>query len=391
MFSAGRVQIWQDAGMLRLSRPGAEVAGAQISPISEAKNLMIQMNFRPIVHVAALTVCGGIINFGGLVCACVQQEGAKDTSVATIGVVPGTGQVATKVGDDFEDPNWTCELNLPKSSFEEDNQKREPGALISNRRWYEGAKRGIPDVVQRVATPENGLEGSEGTLLLRSLQTGVPGRLSHKNQQDVSVCDVDSRLGGMLPVSQSPSVVVRVFLPEFDQWQVRQGAHFGFRTSLTTTKLVSQPSGRGRFATNRTVREQEQYWPGMFADFTPAQVSTSGKDEFQWRIRSNPRGYDFHGKAISQAGWWTLGISITPDGRVHYYAKPGVQDLTAADHIVSQTPYSYRAEYFKTFFFNVINGDDGKNWSTPIIIDDPTLYFIAPQQATAGQANPVNR
>lgn len=352
---------------------------------------MSQKTFQPLMFILAISMLVSSGLFSEMVHARMLQELAAAKTTAQIGIVPGTGDVAANVGDDFEDPDWHCDLNLPKSSFEEDNQKREPGALISNRRWYEGAKRGIPDVVQRVATPANGIPGSEGALLLRSLQTGVPGRLSHKNQQDDFVCDVDSRLGGLLPVSQSPNVVVRVFLPEFDQWQRRQGAHFGFRTSLTTTKLVSQPSGRGRFATNRTVREQEQYWPGMFADFIPAQASVSGKDEFNWRVRSNERGYDFHAKTISQPGWWTLGISITPDGRVHYYAKPGVEDLTDQDHIASQTPYNYRAEYFKTFFFNVINGDDGKTWSTPIIIDDPTLFFISPKQTTAQSADKRNR
>ena len=79
---------------------------------------------------------------------------------------------------------------------------------------------------------------------------------------------------------------------------------------------------------------------------------------------------------MEQAGWWTLGMSVTKDGKVHYFAKPGVDDLTEEDHIASHTPYNYRAEHLKTFFFNIVNGDNGRTWSTPMIIDDPRLYFV---------------
>jgi hypothetical protein len=67
-------------------------------------------------------------------------------------------------------------------------------------------------------------------------------------------------------------------------------------------------------------------------------------------------------------------MSFTPDGAVHYFARPGVDDLTASDRITSQYPYGYRAEHLDTFFFNVCSGDNGK-WSTPWIIDDAALYY----------------
>jgi hypothetical protein len=293
------------------------------------------------------------------------------------GIVPGSGTMIEKVGDDFEEADWSCTLNLPKSSEEIDGQVRSPGAVVKNRRWYEGVKRGIPDVVERVATPADGLPGSQGALLLRSLQTGVPKRLSYQNQQDDFVCDVESRMGGRLPVSQCPSVVTRVYLPPFEEWGQRAGAHFGFRLSLGTTKF-SSTSGRGRYSS--PAREQETYWPGLFADVIPAKQAKSGQTEYVWRIRSDARGLDFHGKPITTAGWWTLGISVTPNGQVHYYARPGVENLTLEDHLTSQFPYNYRAEHFKTFFFNIINGDDGKTWSMPVVVDDSRVYFLGPEQ-----------
>ena len=75
-------------------------------------------------------------------------------------------------------------------------------------------------------------------------------------------------------------------------------------------------------------------------------------------------------------GWWTLGLSFSPDGMVHYYAKPGVEDLTQADHIASNLPYGYRCERVRTFFYNSINKEDGRTWSTPIIVDDPKAFVI---------------
>jgi hypothetical protein len=194
-------------------------------------------------------------------------------------------------------------------------------------------------------------------------------------------------LGGRLPVSQCPSVVTRVYLPPFEEWGTRAGAHFGFRLSLATTKYTTSTTSRGRISS--PARENETYWPGLFADLIPANKTKSGQTEYVWRVRGDSRGYDFPGKSITTAGWWTLGMSVTPNGQVHYYARPGVEDLTLDDHIISQFPYNYRAEHFKTFFFNVINGDDGKTWSIPVIVDDSRVYFLdADQLKTAAVESP---
>ena len=68
-------------------------------------------------------------------------------------VVPGTGTHMQQVGDDFEDENWEFIQNNPKSTEDIDENQRMPLGKSTNGRWYEGAKRGHPDVVQRVATP----------------------------------------------------------------------------------------------------------------------------------------------------------------------------------------------------------------------------------------------
>jgi hypothetical protein len=71
-------------------------------------------------------------------------------------------------------------------------------------------------------------------------------------------------------------------------------------------------------------------------------------------------------------------MSVTPDGMVHYYASPGVEDLTEDDYITSQFPYSYRAERFRTFFYNICSADDGRRWSTSFVVDDPKVYVLRP-------------
>ena len=51
-------------------------------------------------------------------------------------------------------------------------------------------------------------------------------------------------------------------------------------------------------------------------------------------------------------------------------------DLTAKDRIASDYPYGYRCQRFKTFFYNVCSADDGRRWSTPWIVDDPSMYYV---------------
>jgi hypothetical protein len=286
--------------------------------------------------------------------------------------VPGSGQRVTAVGDDFENPEWKYVFNLPKSSEENDENKRLPGGQSTDGRWFEGAKRGQPDVIKRVPTPEGGLPDSEGALLLVSRQTGVPGRYSGTMQQDDLIVNTSARLRGSIPVWRSPSVVVRVYLPPWEEWERRTGPSFGFRAACLTHAKKTKKTG-GFLGGTRTTTELETYWPGMFIQFNKGD-GDKRPDSAALVIRGGPSGHDFLGPKIEQPGWWTLGMSFTPDGAVHYFAHAGVADLTASDHISSQFPYSYRCEHLNAFFFNVCSGDNG-NWSTPWIIDDAALFY----------------
>ena len=293
-------------------------------------------------------------------------------------VVPGTGAEIVGVADDFEDPQWEYIPQDPKSSEDIDENQRGPMGRSANGRWYEGIKRGHPDVVKRVLTPSGGLPGSEGALLLRSKFTGIPGRPSGQMQQDDFVANVQYRLRRTINISEVPSVTTRVFLPPVAEWEDRSGPHFGFRLALETTAMVDKEVGIGIF--KRTVNEMgnEVYWPGMFVEFESKNQTRKENDYAYLRIRSNRRGVDFRGPQIASTGWWTMGMSVTPDGMVHYYASPGVDELTEEDYITSQYPYDYRAERFRTFFYNVCSADDGRRWSTSFIVDDPKVYVLRP-------------
>ena len=289
--------------------------------------------------------------------------------------VPGSGTEIPYAGDDFESAEWNYIFRGPKSSREQDKQLRGPMGESRNDRWHEGPERGDPDQIEVVPTPPGGLPGSEHALLMRTLKSGIPGYVTGETQQDDLISNMLNRIGS-IPVGERPSVVVRVWLPPADKWEQRQGPHFGFRTSAST---ITEKKAGGLFFLS-SEKEAEPYWPGMWIHFRPAIANS--KDPKKNRpasaylaVRGDRLGRDYHARELS-FGWWTLGMSYTGDGQVHYYASPGVDPLTAEDYLSSEWPYSYTARQFRTYFFDVCNHDDGRTWSTPFIVDDPQLYVV---------------
>lgn len=332
---------------------------------------------------------------GGIVMLSKTLQGAAFlAAVALLGIgqaqaqfVPGTGTKISSQSDNFETGNWKFQYNHPKSSREQDDRLRSPVGYSANKKWREGPKRGVPDSIVRVKTPSGGIEGSLYSLAVKSKNTGIPGRPSFQQQQDDLLLATRS-----IPVSWMPSCVARVYLPAWDEWENRSGAHFGFRADLRTTITeeeelpLTDPRSKGGRKSRRgglfgnlfrtaMVEKVEPYWPGMFIQFHSKTDAKYDKDSAMIVIRGNRNGNVVPGPAIHQPGWWTLGMSFTSDGAVHYFASPGVDDLTKEDHLSSQYPYGYRAERFTTMFFNVVNKDDGKTWTTEFIIDDPAVYY----------------
>jgi hypothetical protein len=292
-------------------------------------------------------------------------------SVAPSAFVPGTGTLIENAGDTFEDVQWSFNHQHPKSSREQDERTRMPMGKSSNDRWHEGPERGQPDQIEVIPTPPFGLAGSQHALLLRTLNSGIPGYRSNDVQQDDLIANCLERLRGDVPVHERPSCVARVYLPPAEQWEKRTGPQFGYRASLST--VTTKREKIGLFSMGSTT-EVEPYWPGMWIHFRAKATKNTKANTAYIAVRGDRLGRDFAALEINEFGWWTLGMSFSPDGMVHYYASPGVDDLTAADHISSQHPYSYTARDFRTYFFDVCNRNDGRTWSTPFVIDDPKLY-----------------
>lgn len=297
------------------------------------------------------------------------------TDVIEAQVVPGTGTLLNT--DDFEDEKWNFDFAFPKSSKEEDEQIRYPLGRSNNGKWFESPKRGTPDVVRRVETPAGGLPGSTGALYLRSRDTGIPGRPGMKQAQDDFILQARP-----LSVAYSPNAVVRVYLPPWEQWEQRTGVAFGMRLGLqgpqTKEKELNSVRRFLRGKRTETVTEIEPFYPGFFIQYNCKNDASSdySVDHAVFIIRAGNDGRDIVGPKIMQTGWWTLGMSVTPDARVHYYASPGIDDLTPRDHIVSTTPHGIPAKFFNTIFFNVCSADNGQSWSTPWILDDPQVFHL---------------
>jgi hypothetical protein len=302
--------------------------------------------------------------------ALVAVVGLASTQQASAGepFVPGTGEFMKDCCDDFENQAWSYRYNHPKSSYEQDENQRSPGGFSNNGLWHEGGKRGTPDVVKRVSTPPGGIEGSTGSLLFATKNSGVPGTYSNSQQQDDLLMMTNRKLGRSIPMAWQPSVTVRVYLPEWDKWENRTGPSFGMRCDC---------NGRNPDGTS------EEYWPGMFILLHQKTKKEGDTVHAQLTIRGDKLGRDVRSVEIMEPGWWTLGMSFTPDGQVHYYGHQGVADLTKEDHLLSSYPYSMKCLTFNNFFFNVANWDTGRTWSTPWIIDDPKLYVIPPAGQTA--------
>jgi len=288
-------------------------------------------------------------------------------------VIPGTGQRVENSGDDFEDEEWTFNANLPKSSYNIDKQHRQPFGGSENGRWSESPLRGQPDIIKRVATPTGGLPGSKGSMMMRSLYVGTPGSTGKSSQDDL-IFEGSAAYGGVMPVSSSPSCVVRVFVPDFKEWEQTTGTSFGLRAAVQARKKSSSSFGR-LFRRRSSSSKVETLYPGFFIQFNSKTDTGEEEDSAVFIIRTDDQGQDYVGPEVTP-GWWTLGMSFSGDGRISYFASKGVGKLTAADRIGTHLPWGVKVMNVHTIFFNIANSNRGK-WSAPWIIDDPEFFYYA--------------
>src|SRR5205085_10914446 len=212
--------------------------------------------------------------------------------------IPGTGIRVARTGDDFEAEDWAYYPVNPKSSYNLDDNVREPGSYSKNNLWSEGAKRGTPDIVRRVATPDGGPEGSKGCMLFQTLRSGIPGTLTHQQQQD-DLLHNSQAMAGAIPVSWSPNCICSVYVPPTKYWERRDGATFGYRTGLVA---------------------HEEYWPGIFLHME-RQQQKDGQVSHQVRawFRADNGGRDMPSLTFKPETWITMGIPHAHYGAVHFF------------------------------------------------------------------------
>jgi hypothetical protein len=181
-----------------------------------------------------------------------------------------------------------------------------------------------------------------------------------------------------IPVSQGPSLVVRVYVPPFEEFEDRTGSSFAVRATL-------------RGLNPEKDNKSEPYWPGIFVNYKRPQNRRKNEAPAQWVVRASRPGGDFAVKQLTEPGWYTLGMSFTPDGMVHYFIRQGTEDLQSSDRVASVYPYNFQAVYFIDVFFDVFGSNDNQTWTTGWVIDDPAVYLAYPprvQSAVRGQRKP---
>lgn len=309
--------------------------------------------------------------------------GTQQASAQSRMIVPGTGRLVNY--DDFEDEKWGWRENGPKSSRENDNQVRSPLGRSFNGRWTESPKRGRPDRVQRVPTPPGGIAGSKGSLLIQSMHTGIPGRPEGKQNQDDLIMAPRA-----MNLSSLPNFVVRVYFPEWTEWEPRHGVSFGIRAGMVGPQDVEEEVEVGIFrkrTIKKMVHKDDGYYPGFFLQYNPKSDPRFSEDHAVFVLRAETSGHDkVVGPKITKPGWWTIGMSIEPGGYCHYYAREGVEELRPQDHLFSSQPYGIPGHRFNTIFFNICSADNGTSWSTPWVIDDPKVYTAAGGGQTASRS-----
>ena len=134
-------------------------------------------------------------------------------------------------------------------------------------------------------------------MLVQTLHSGIPGTLTNEPQQD-DLLHNNQATAGVLPVSWSPNVICRVYVPPTRHWEQRNGATFGYRTGLVAN---------------------EEYWPGIFLHLERVQKDGKLKQQVRAWIRADNGGRDMPSLTFEPETWITMGISHTPDGAVHFF------------------------------------------------------------------------
>ena len=227
----------------------------------------------------------------------LQSKADEATSVSH---VLGRTKPLYVLWDDFEDPDWS--YNPQTEEF-------------ANKLWRGGSSRGVPELLERVPTPNGGKKGSTGALEIRTNEIEIY-RDGHLGQEDLLTAEYEQKLGRKLTRADQPVFIVRVWLPPFDQWGDYYS--FGFRHES--------------FLENGS---KDQHYSTIWLTYDRG---INPKPFFKYRVGTNELFYEVYDpRLIEKDGWWTIAVAFDENGFCHYYARPGAGDLTEEDRLFDAT------------------------------------------------------
>ncbi len=183
----------------------------------------------------------------------------------------------------------------------------DPFTLMPDARWT-GLLRGLPDAL----TPTD-----DGLLF----QTNEPQTDLYTN-----ACDFGFYFTREIPLSERPSIVMNLWVVPFEDWPTGPaGSVIEAEGSLRYNYFGLRSIGASVSATDPTNYLGFVY-PSLFIAWKP--------DTMEYYFTARNPG-DEYVKPISQAGWWTLGISFNPlNGSPRFYAAPGKVVLQESDFMI---------------------------------------------------------
>ena len=217
-----------------------------------------------------------------------------------------------------------------------------------------GTQRGAPEIISVIANPQAVANSGNQVLAFRSQDrdaawyTANPSAVgtTYYGAADTEDQDDFFMYGASWVSSETPSVMMHVFLPS--------SLDLNGVTSLRMP--VKYNSGTSS-------------WPGIWCYGDILRLRGPGRDDIQITTNAPNGGKDT---------WWTLGVSVAPDGDIQYYATPNyVTTLTTAHCIGFNSVLSpANGLAYKTVDENsdaIIMSSNRNLTTTPTLID--RLYY----------------
>ena len=231
-----------------------------------------------------------------------------------------------------------------------------------------------PTRSKSIPTPPAACAGSQQALLLRTLNSGIPGYALQRRPA--------GRPDRQLPRTP-PRRHPRRRTPQLHRPRLPAAGRAVGTALRPAVRLPRQPvDGHHRrkttgFFSSGSSTEVEPYWPGMWIHFR-----ANAHQEHQGRHGLHRRPRRPHGPRLprprdrpSSAGGRSACRS-PPTAWCTTTPAPASTSSPPPTTSRRSIPYSYTARDFRTYFFDVCNRNDGRTWSTPFVIDDPKLYVV---------------